>query len=161
MAKNLLFALSSTRMLFNKSTVVLLSFLNIICLPIFSEAQKLESPYVVNAGTGRIENSSIHITYFIGDFISYESSVPQNNIIQLLSGEIQLYPNPVKSILHVVSNLKILSKIRVFDTNGKKVLDADLTEKQVDLSQLPRGMYLVKIMDQHDKIITSSKIIKS
>ncbi|UZR99505.1 T9SS type A sorting domain-containing protein [Chondrinema litorale] len=148
-------------MLFTKSTVVLLIFVIIVYLPILSEAQKIESHYVVNAGAGRMENSSIHITYFIGDFISYESSVAQNNIIHLLSGEVQLYPNPVKSVLHIVSSLSNLSKIRVFDTNGKQVLDANLIEQQVDLGQLPRGMYLVKIMDQHDKIITSSKIIKS
>jgi hypothetical protein len=56
------------------------------------------------------------------------------------------YPNPVKNVLNLSYNQEITS-VEVFNMVGQKVSsnNLDATLGQVDMSQLPNGVYLVKV----------------
>ena len=56
------------------------------------------------------------------------------------------YPNPVKNVLNLSYNQEITS-VEVFNMVGQKVISNNLnvTLGQVDMSQLPNGIYLVKV----------------
>ena len=56
------------------------------------------------------------------------------------------YPNPVKNVLNLSYNQEI-SSVEVFNMVGQKVSSNNLnaTLGQVDMSQLPNGVYLVKV----------------
>ncbi|TVZ56841.1 putative secreted protein (Por secretion system target) [Lutibacter sp. Hel_I_33_5] len=74
-----------------------------------------------------------------------------------LQSKISIYPNPVKSTLTVQlkSNLALKS-IEVYNLVGKRVMISK--EKEVNLSTISNGMYLVKVIT--DKGIRIQKIVK-
>ncbi|MFT3751544.1 MAG: DUF4886 domain-containing protein [Paludibacter sp.] len=63
-----------------------------------------------------------------------------------LENKLKLYPNPVKDIANLESNVE-LKKIEITDITGKKVLVDDRntgnTSRRIDLSSLKRGFYLL------------------
>lgn len=71
---------------------------------------------------------------------------------------IVLYPNPIKSdVLYVKSNNITISKIEIFDFLGRKILERNQIVDNIDISNLEKGNYLVRIAadngNQTEKII--------
>ncbi|WP_084466367.1 T9SS type A sorting domain-containing protein [Kaistella palustris] len=88
-------------------------------------------------------------------------AVTQSRI--LASGETKafvttLYPNPTSDILNIETQQKI-SKIAIFDLSGKLVISADGKAKNVSVSNLMKGMYLIKIYTESG--VVNSKFIKN
>ena len=72
-----------------------------------------------------------------------------------------VFPNPVTKTMNVsIPDIQGMADIRVFDIYGKLVQQRSTSQSntQLDLSSLPSGMYLVKVMN--DSKETSMKIIK-
>jgi hypothetical protein len=59
----------------------------------------------------------------------------------------ELYPNPTSGILHIETS-KAIKKIEVFDVLGQLVLSYG-NEKQIDLSKLNSGLYLVRFTSEN------------
>lgn len=57
-----------------------------------------------------------------------------------------VYPNPATDVLNVDSASKI-SSVQIFDMSGKKVA-AELVGNKVDVKNLAKGSYVIKIQDQ-------------
>jgi len=77
---------------------------------------------------------------------------------------INAYPNPVKDILNLSLvkagfNLKS-ANISIYNLNGQKVINtkADMTETQLDLSQLKSGIYILMVEDEVKTL--TKKIVK-
>ncbi|HEY1192562.1 T9SS type A sorting domain-containing protein [Flavobacterium sp.] len=71
---------------------------------------------------------------------------------------LSLYPNPVTNGKVYISSKNDLEKeIIVFDILGKKVLQAHLTSKELNVSELPPGVYIIKISEQNAS--TTRKLI--
>jgi hypothetical protein len=70
--------------------------------------------------------------------------------------EVGLYPNPVNDILNIDTKEEILS-VEVFALQGQKVMSSK--ENKINVSELPAGIYLVRIQDVNNNIATK-KIIK-
>ena len=68
---------------------------------------------------------------------------------------IVVYPNPVKDIINIVSDLDI--KVNLYDVSGK-ILRKNTTDKIIDLSNLPSGIYFLNI--EHEGNIYNKRIIK-
>lgn len=73
-----------------------------------------------------------------------------------LVSEVKLSPNPVFDKLSITSINDILAEI--YDNSGKKVISSN--SKQIDVSHLVKGIYIVKIFDTKKEFIKSEKIIK-
>lgn len=71
--------------------------------------------------------------------------------------EFVLYPNPVNDILNIQSALDIKS-VEILNINGQKVLSSK--QKQINVSHLPAGMYMVRIQDVDNNTATKKIIIK-
>lgn len=82
--------------------------------------------------------------------LASEDFTLENNIITL-------YPNPVKDILNIKTALEIQS-VEIYTIQGQKV--ASSTEKQINVSHLASGIYLVKTQDSNNKISTNKIIIQ-
>lgn len=83
-------------------------------------------------------------------------SVSDNSLMP----EIVVYPNPVQDNLKLNTNSNI-SAVALYNTLGKKVyenLSFDNNNKQIDMSQFERGVYLLKVMS--DNVPQTFKIIK-
>ena len=63
---------------------------------------------------------------------------------------LSLYPNPVTNGKVYISSKNDLEKeIIVFDILGKKVLQAHLTTKELNVSDLVPGVYIIRISEQN------------
>lgn len=78
------------------------------------------------------------------------SSFNQNNL------EANLYPNPVEDILNISLESQMIFA-EVFTVQGQKVLESSLN--QINLSGLTSGIYLIKITDENNAVVTK-KILK-
>ena len=79
-------------------------------------------------------------------------------IKNLMNSTITVYPNPASQILNF-KNIEIGSKVLISNINGAVVMEQVLTDPQIDISMLSRGIYILKIANnnQHE---SNFKIIK-
>lgn len=63
--------------------------------------------------------------------------------ISAAKSELKIYPNPVKGLLSLQIEEPI-EKLEIYSTNGTLVLQMVYPEKQIDISHLKNGLYLVK-----------------
>ena len=69
--------------------------------------------------------------------------------------DIMIYPNPTADVVHI--NDKNLKLAAIYDMNGKKLMESNKAEMNV--SQLPKGVYVIRIVSANNQII-SKKLIK-
>ncbi|MCA6066979.1 T9SS type A sorting domain-containing protein [Chryseobacterium sp. RG1] len=72
--------------------------------------------------------------------------------------KLQIYPNPVRDNLYIKSDLKSNSKVSVIDMSGKFVKTFTGAAESYNLSDLPRGTYMI-VIDDGENVI-KKKIIK-
>ena len=70
-----------------------------------------------------------------------------NSIEEMEDPSIQLYPNPTKGELYIYSEIETMSKISVYDVQGKEIMVYPLTAVRNMMIDLPNasGKYLLKI----------------
>ncbi len=86
------------------------------------------------------------------------STVSTTEFIDL---DIQLYPNPVKDVIYIVTNEELTGSIKIFNTEGMKIrsITDDGSKAQIiDLSQLTSGQYYM--MFETSKGRSMEKFIK-
>lgn len=81
-------------------------------------------------------------------------SIRNDSEIQIIS----ILPNPVQNTL-VINTHKEMKNIIIIDVLGKKVVPKSISFKTIDVSNLVKGIYIIKIITEDDKIF-SSKFIK-
>ncbi|MBK0371078.1 T9SS type A sorting domain-containing protein [Flavobacterium agrisoli] len=63
---------------------------------------------------------------------------------------LSVYPNPVTNGKVYISSKNDLEKeITIFDVLGKMVLHTQISSKELNLSSLPPGVYIIKINEQN------------
>jgi hypothetical protein len=101
-----------------------------------------EVPYVAYY---TIEGTTIR---YVGTTLSFEGQKNNKNII--------LYPNPTSSNIFVGGEF---NKVRLYDLFGRELLKS--TSNQLDLSNLPNNVYMIKLEDNQGKIIATAKVVKN
>lgn len=70
------------------------------------------------------------------------------------------YPNPVSNgKIYITSKTTLEKEVLIFDVLGKKVLQTTLTSKEVNISTIPPGVYIIKI-SEGDTTATRKLIIR-
>ncbi|MBR9915478.1 MAG: T9SS type A sorting domain-containing protein [Algicola sp.] len=93
-------------------------------------------------------NTSLEIVE--GSTLSLENSFVNDLVI---------YPNPTKDELNISSTTGLDNAVyTVFDINGKRVMNAKLTQNTIDVSELQTGNYILRIVSGNS--IKSQKFIK-
>ncbi|MDO6491743.1 MAG: T9SS type A sorting domain-containing protein [Cellulophaga sp.] len=73
---------------------------------------------------------------------------------------LKLYPNPVTNgKIYISTKKNAPKKILVFDVLGTKALDTKLIGKELNVSNLDAGVYVIRIFEK-DKVATRKLIIK-
>ena len=84
------------------------------------------------------------VTTFAQESKNSNASKPQDTTIEGLS----IYPNPVNTgKIYISSKLSLEKKIEIFDVLGKKVFEAIVATKEVNISALNTGVYIMKIKE--------------
>ncbi|GAA4232972.1 T9SS type A sorting domain-containing protein [Postechiella marina] len=84
------------------------------------------------------------------------SNAPINDKIEKLS----IYPNPVasgKPYIYITSKKNLTKSIEIYNVLGKKVYQTILTSKELNISKLNSGVYMLKITE--DNIAETRKLI--
>lgn len=87
--------------------------------------------------------------------------IKDNTLLEIIpknSSEVTVYPSPAKDKLFIINHKSSLVKVTIFDLQGKQVIRTELVSGPIDMSEISKGIYIVKIIDA-GKIITR-KIIK-
>jgi hypothetical protein len=80
-----------------------------------------------------------------------------NPEISMSKSELKVYPNPVKGFLNLQTE-ETIEKLEIYSTNGTLVLQIVYPKKQIDISHLKNGLYLVKAQTGVQKL--TSKFYK-
>ena len=122
------------------------------------DAKIIMSAQTNNTGVNRTSNVLIS-----GDSGVSPKTIAITQSAVLASGETKtfvttLYPNPTSDVLNIETQQKI-SKIEIYDLSGKLLKTADGKNKQVSVSQLNKGMYVIRIYTENG--VVNSKFIKN
>jgi hypothetical protein len=75
--------------------------------------------------------------------------------------DLSVYPNPATEYIFVQDNNDAVSEIQIVNLIGKKVkVFAYNKGEQFYIADLPKGMYLVQILDHNKSILTTQKLEK-
>lgn len=87
-------------------------------------------------------------------FFTTQISVAQNNSINAPIQEniegLSIYPNPVNSgttYIHITTKRNFNKKIEFFNVLGKRIFSTVLTGKELNISNLSKGVYVLKITE--------------
>ena len=71
------------------------------------------------------------------------------------SNSITIYPNPTSSIINIEQDF---TTAKVYDISGRELLKSK--SKTIDLSELSSGIYLLRLYDNSNKVLGTSKVVK-
>ena len=72
----------------------------------------------------------------------------------------KMYPNPVtQGRVYIVTAENSPKKIRIFDVLGTPVLETTIIGKELNISELNAGIYLIQVYEK-DKVATRKLIVK-
>ena len=78
----------------------------------------------------------------------------------IISG-FKLYPNPAKDFITITSNAQNeIATVQVFDLLGKEVINTKIQNNRLNVSNLSKGMYILKINSVNGNGITKKVIIE-
>ena len=94
---------------------------------------------------------SVMITYKGCEFMS---DCIQETITSIEQMRISIFPNPVKNILQITNLQNTDAQYEILDLTGKQTANGNLLKNQsIDVSALPRGVYILKIGELRAKFI--------
>ncbi len=103
------------------------------------------------------------LSFFITATVSAQSSAYQNDnsVVRLVSKKnISIFPNPASDFIGL-SDSENVKQLIVFNVVGRKMKSFMVSEgEKYNISELPKGMYLVQILDLNNKIITTQRLSK-
>lgn len=100
---------------------------------------------------------------FLCDSVCYlvatDSTAGLNSLNQNL---ISVYPNPVNDVLTISSNSELIEQLTIVDLSGAVVYSEMILEEkmQINVSQLPEGMYFVHALGKEGQQLSTCKVIK-
>lgn len=91
------------------------------------------------------------LTFLISKSGFAQNNVNSNALVQNIE-ELSIYPNPVtngKVIIYISSKQNLTKKIDFFDVLGKQIYSVVLTGKELNISNLSKGVYILKITENN------------
>ncbi|WP_445731773.1 T9SS type A sorting domain-containing protein [Mariniflexile sp.] len=90
----------------------------------------------------------------------HSQSFANTNSIQQNIEDLSIYPNPVtngKIFIYISSKRDLTKKIEFYNVLGKEVFSTVLTGKELNISNLSKGVYILKITE--DNISETRKLV--
>ena len=90
-------------------------------------------------------------------FFATQTSVAQNNSSATLTIDkniegLSIYPNPASSekpYIYITSKYNFSKKIEFYNVLGKQIFVINLTSKELNISNLSKGVYILKITENN------------
>ena len=90
-------------------------------------------------------NPRMYLTLGLGTALS---------INELIAQTTEIYPNPAKNVLNIVSYTVGIDKVNIYNVNGQLVLNTDVNnnQKTINISSLESGIYIVDILSENTSV---------
>lgn len=118
---------------------------------VFSTSKTLTDKEFLSTNYGEQAEANIGSTLWI-DNIVISSNNPSNNVTIQNHSNIEVFPNPVNSILFLRTEIPIKATINLINYQGKTVITEEVRntqgnnfEKRLDISMYSKGVYFLKI----------------
>lgn len=88
-------------------------------------------------------------------FMISQKGFSQNNDVNAVQQSIEklnIYPNPVingKTIVYITSRLNLTKKVEFFNVLGKQIFSTKLIGRELNISNLSKGVYILKITENN------------
>lgn len=93
--------------------------------------------------------------------LSAKAAFSQSAFKGLDRPDLAIYPNPAVEFIAVNDEEATVKQIVIFNLVGKKVRSFDaMPNERFPIGDLPKGMYLVQLLDGENKIINTQKVNK-
>ncbi len=92
----------------------------------------------------------------IGEFCLEITLLESSSVSNLELTDIQIFPNPTSGIIQLPGHYE--GQAKVFDNTGQLVSTKENPGNQMDLSNLPSGIYLIKISE--DQQVFTARVVK-
>ena len=102
---------------------------------------KTDDDGYIAVGSGTINGVSQAKAIKIGVVLDNESFALQNT---------SFYPNPVKDILHIKSDI-VFNHITIYTVDGRKVMMEQIQNNQINVEKLPQNLYIAKIVTENEQ----------
>jgi hypothetical protein len=99
-----------------------------------------------------------NLTYGNGVWVLVMSKMAPNGVNNNLNNLISIFPNPVKDKVKI-NGLSGKSELLFYNLNGELTKQQSINNEEVNLSDLPSGIYLLTILSDGN-ILTTQRIIK-
>lgn len=97
------------------------------------------------------------LIFFLSATIQLEA---QSTTFKGLTEDLRVFPNPVVSYFQLGYSERV-TRIYVVNPIGRKVRSFDYESKgQYDISDLPKGFYLVQLLDAENTVVRTQRISK-
>ena len=73
------------------------------------------------------------------------------SIVLSKSNQLKAYPNPVSDVLTIVT--EATGSYSIFNLLGQQILRGALLAKEIDVSALPEGSYILKVGEEQVKFV--------
>lgn len=80
----------------------------------------------------------------------FAQNTASNSVIQKNIEELSIYPNPVsngKTVIYITSKFNSTKRIEFYDVLGKQIYSTVLSGRELNIANLSRGVYLLKITE--------------
>jgi len=101
------------------------------------------------------KNYSLILLFSLAFFISLQgqsqNNVNRNSLHQGIE-ELSIYPNPVtngKIFIYITSKLNVTKKVDFYNVLGKRIFSTIITGKEVNIANLSKGVYILKITENN------------
>ncbi|MFN4083361.1 MAG: T9SS type A sorting domain-containing protein [Bacteroidia bacterium] len=101
--------------------------------------------------SGLISNNVFKFLPSTGQIITVPLSTSINEYA-LNNDKISIYPNPANNILFI-KNADKNSTVIIYDSNGKQLINSNLQNEQINISEIPNGFYIIIIKSDNYEII--------
>jgi hypothetical protein len=87
----------------------------------------------------------------------YNEQNPLASVEEINSTQVSVYPNPAVSTINI-SAIEKVEEVMIFNISGELVIDNSLNVSHIDVSDLPSGLYIIKV--KTDQGLHRSKFVK-
>jgi len=85
---------------------------------------------------------------------SIQVSEAAASISETQKTEISIYPNPAIDKLYLSENNLINASVQIYSLEGKIIVSQEINNNEIDVNQLEKGIYIIKILDNNNFIST-------
>jgi Secretion system C-terminal sorting domain len=130
---------------------------------------------VINTTGNTIHDNNINIEYSIGEIaittLSSGSNYATQGLLQpttkladpsciIINDTINYFPNPTENILRVVARYDWIKAYRIYAADGKLLRIASFVNNQINMNNLPGGVYFIKLYPGCNDKFRILKVIK-